>query len=71
MRQWRLFFTKTPLLAIYGAHFAMNWTSYMIMHWLPTYLHTQFGANETALSLAAAPYVVNSICAVGMNLISL
>jgi MFS family permease len=65
LRQWQQFFTKTPLLAIYAAHFAMNWMSYTIMHWLPTYLRAVFGADPTDLSLAAAPYVANSVCAVG------
>ena len=66
VKHWRSFFTITPLLAIYVAHFCMNWTSYVIMHWLPTYLHTTLNANTTDLSLACLPYILNSLCSIGM-----
>ncbi|KRZ21642.1 Exosome component 10 [Trichinella pseudospiralis] len=35
---WRVFFCSPQLLCVYVAHFCMNWTSYVIMHWLPVYL---------------------------------
>ncbi|KRY10330.1 Exosome component 10 [Trichinella patagoniensis] len=38
MKSWRIFFCSSQLLCVYVAHFCMNWTSYIIMHWLPVYL---------------------------------
>ncbi|KAH8034640.1 hypothetical protein HPB51_000101 [Rhipicephalus microplus] len=35
---WLELISHWPLWAIYIAHFAMNWSSYTIMQWLPTYL---------------------------------
>lgn len=51
------------LWAIYVAHFAMNWSSYLIMQWLPTYLSRELAASAGDLSLTAVPYVCNSLCA--------
>lgn len=65
MRLWRKFFTQKPLLAVYLAHFSMNWTAYIVMHWLPTYLSHEFKAKATDLSFAAAPYVLNSLMSIG------
>lgn len=53
-----------PLWAIYTAHFAMNWTTYIIMHWLPTYLVHSLGADPQSMSLTALPYLVNSVSGV-------
>lgn len=59
--RWPDFIFSKPLWAIYCAHFAMNWSSYIIMQWLPTYLARNLGGNAHSLSLTAVPYVVNSI----------
>ncbi|CAH2007498.1 unnamed protein product [Acanthoscelides obtectus] len=59
--RWADFIFSKPLWAIYTAHFAMNWSSYIIMQWLPTYLSRYLGANAHSLSLTAVPYIVNSI----------
>lgn len=56
-----------PLWAIYIAHFAMNWSSYIIMQWLPTYLSRSLGANAKSISLTAVPYVVNSLVGIGKH----
>lgn len=64
-RQWRIFFASSALLSIYFAHFCMNWTSYVVMQWLPTYLHTTLHANPLDLSLACLPYVFNSLVSIG------
>ena len=64
--RWQRFVTLWPLWAIYVAHFAMNWTNYIIMQWLPTYLVTNLGANKESISLTAVPYVINSLVGVGM-----
>ncbi|XP_050428588.1 sialin-like isoform X2 [Adelges cooleyi] len=53
------FFVHWPLWAIYIAHFSMNWSNYIIMHWLPTYLY-YLGANPISMSLTAIPYIFNS-----------
>lgn len=54
-----------PLWAIYLAHFAMNWSNYIIMQWLPTYLGRVLSAPHSSLSITALPYVVSSICGIG------
>lgn len=66
-REWRIFFASRPLCSIYVAHFCMNWTAYVVMHWLPTYLHTTMKANPTDLSLACLPYILNSLCSIGVG----
>ncbi|XP_039286184.1 sodium-dependent phosphate transport protein 1, chloroplastic-like [Nilaparvata lugens] len=50
-----------PLWAVYVAHFAMNWSNYIIMQWLPTYLARSLDANQHSISLTAVPYIVNSL----------
>lgn len=62
---WTMFFKLWPLWSIYIAHFSMNWSSYIIMQWLPTYLSRNLGANKESLSLTALPYVMNSLIGVG------
>ncbi|XP_026285662.1 uncharacterized protein LOC113211496 [Frankliniella occidentalis] len=59
--QWCEFVSHWPLWALYIAHFAMNWSNYIIMQWLPTYLARNLGANKESISLTAVPYVVNSL----------
>lgn len=57
---WKKFFIYWPLWAIYIAHFTMNWSNYIIMHWLPTYL-CYLGADSQSISLTAVPYIFNSV----------
>ncbi|XP_050536360.1 uncharacterized protein LOC126902798 [Daktulosphaira vitifoliae] len=57
---WKKFFIHWPLWAIYIAHFSMNWSNYIIMHWFPTYLK-YLGANSFSMSLTAIPYIFNSV----------
>ncbi|KAK8756761.1 hypothetical protein V5799_000529 [Amblyomma americanum] len=59
---WLDLVSHWPLWSIYIAHFAMNWSSYTIMQWLPTYLARALSARPGHLSLAALPYVCNSLC---------
>lgn len=59
--RWSRFFTLWPLWSIYIAHFSMNWNSYIVMHWLPTYLVSTLGANKESISFTALPYIVNSV----------
>lgn len=62
--RWTEFICHWPLWAIYIAHFAMNWSNYIIMQWLPTYLARHLGANREDISLTAVPYVLNSLVGV-------
>lgn len=66
--RWTQFISHWPLWAIYIAHFAMNWSNYIIMQWLPTYLARNLGANKESISLTAVPYIVNSMLGVGQSL---
>lgn len=59
--RWVDYFTHSSLWSIYIAHFSMNWTSYLITVWLPTYLSKNFNVSSSALSLAAVPYIMNSL----------
>lgn len=61
---WSRFFRHWSFWAIYAAHFSMNWTNYIIMQWLPTYLVTTLGANRESISLTAVPYLVNSFAGI-------
>ena len=46
----------------------MNWSSYIVMVWLPSYLTKAFDADPTNLSFTAFPYVMNCLSGVGMSL---
>ncbi|XP_043261963.1 sodium-dependent phosphate transport protein 1, chloroplastic-like [Colletes gigas] len=59
--RWTEFISHWPLWALYIAHFAMNWSNYIIMQWLPTYLARNLSANKESISLTALPYIVNSL----------
>jgi MFS family permease len=62
--RWIEFISHWPLWAIYIAHFAMNWSSYIVMVWLPSYLTKTFDADPTNLSFTAFPYVMNCLSGV-------
>lgn len=65
--RWLRFLSHWPLWAIYIAHFAMNWSNYIIMQWLPYYLSRYLGADEKSLSLTALPYILNAIAGIGKH----
>lgn len=67
--RWTEFIAHWPLWALYIAHFAMNWSNYIIMQWLPTYLARNLSANKESISLTALPYIVNSLIGIGRYLI--
>ncbi|CAL8098308.1 unnamed protein product [Calicophoron daubneyi] len=58
---WYAFLIHWPLWAIYIAHFSMNWSSYIVMQWLPTYLARYLGAGKNEIMFTALPYLSNSI----------
>ncbi|CAF4126568.1 unnamed protein product [Rotaria socialis] len=62
--RWIEFISHWPLWAIYIAHFSMNWSSYIVMVWLPSYLTKTFDADPTNLSFTAFPYVMNCLLGV-------
>ncbi|XP_071952682.1 uncharacterized protein [Antedon mediterranea] len=62
--RWTSYISHRALWAIYMAHFAMNWSNYVIMTWLPTYLQRELGADPKDISLTALPYVMNSFIGV-------
>ncbi|CAL4060140.1 unnamed protein product, partial [Meganyctiphanes norvegica] len=59
---WVEWVTHWAFWSIYIAHFAMNWSNYIIMQWLPTYLSRTLNANKESMSLTAVPYIVSSLC---------
>ncbi|XP_070562533.1 uncharacterized protein [Ptychodera flava] len=61
---WTAYISHKPLWAIYAAHFAMNWSNYIILSWLPTYLSRRLGANKHDISFTALPYIMNSLVGV-------
>jgi len=70
-RHWLQFVTFWPLWAIYIAHFAMNWSNYIIMQWFPYYLSKYLGADSKSLSMTAVPYIMNSVAGIGKLLVRL
>lgn len=60
-KSWIDFLKYPQLWSIYLAHFAMSWTSNLILVWLPYYLSKHLGVKSTALSLTAVPFVINSL----------
>lgn len=62
--QWGEFLRHWPLWSIYIAHFSMNWSNYIIMQWLPTYLTRSLKAERGHIMLTAVPYIVNSLVGV-------
>lgn len=47
----------------------MNWSNYIIMQWLPTYLTRTLGGKKESLSFTAIPYVVNSVVGISKLII--
>ncbi|GFS13599.1 sodium-dependent phosphate transport protein 1, chloroplastic [Elysia marginata] len=62
--RWLEFVIHWPLWSIYIAHFSMNWSNYIIMQWLPTYLSSSLQANQANMMFTAVPYVMNSLISV-------
>lgn len=62
---WRDFISGWGLWSIYIAHFSMNWSNYVILQWLPTYITTYLSAGKHHLMLTCLPYIMNSLVSVG------
>jgi len=63
--RWAEFISHWSLWSIYIAHFSMNWSNYMIMQWLPTYMARNLGANKQDMMFTAVPHIMNSVFGVG------
>ncbi|PAA58323.1 hypothetical protein BOX15_Mlig007974g1, partial [Macrostomum lignano] len=68
--RWTEFISHWPLWAIYIAHFTMNWSNYIIMNWLPTYLSKTLGADKNQIMFTAVPYILNSFVGIGAGYFS-
>eukprot|EP00929_Paragymnodinium_shiwhaense_P089104 TRINITY_DN4933_c0_g1_i5.p1 TRINITY_DN4933_c0_g1~~TRINITY_DN4933_c0_g1_i5.p1 ORF type:complete len:412 (-),score=29.53 TRINITY_DN4933_c0_g1_i5:571-1806(-) len=44
-----------PFYGVMSGHFAHSWMSYVVMAWLPTYLHLELGASGGSLALSCMP----------------
>ena len=64
-KRWIDFLKYPQLWSIYLAHFAMSWTTNLILVWLPYYLSKRLGVKTTALSLTAVPFIINSLFSIG------
>lgn len=62
--QWLELLRHWPLWALYAAHFSMNWSNYIVMLWLPTYLHFKLHATKLEIMSTAMPYLMNSLISV-------
>lgn len=62
--RWIEFISHWPLWSIYIAHFSMNWSNYIIMQWLPTYLARNLSAETHDIMFTAVPYLMNSLVGV-------
>ncbi|XP_072023745.1 sialin-like isoform X2 [Amphiura filiformis] len=62
--RWTSYLSHRSLWAIYVAHFAMNFSNYIVLSWLPTYLQRHLGANALDVSFTAMPYIMNSLIGV-------
>ena len=65
--RWTEFISHWPLWSIYVAHFCMNWSNYIIMQWLPTYMARNLGANTHDIMFTAIPYLLNSLIGVSKS----
>jgi MFS transporter, ACS family, solute carrier family 17 (sodium-dependent inorganic phosphate cotransporter), other len=51
---WRLFLRQPPVWALVAAHFAHNWTLYMLVSWLPSYFRESHGLGIASSGLFSA-----------------
>ncbi len=59
---WGKFFSNTSVWAIIVAHFCNNWTLFLILSWLPTFLKGAYGLDlSTVGTLAILPHICTFI----------
>jgi MFS transporter, ACS family, solute carrier family 17 (sodium-dependent inorganic phosphate cotransporter), other len=51
---WRLFLRQSSVWALVAAHFAHNWTLYMLVSWLPSYFRDSHGLGIASSGLYSA-----------------
>jgi ACS family sodium-dependent inorganic phosphate cotransporter len=55
---WRMMFAKRPVWALIINHFCVNWSSYMLLAWLPSYFRDVQGVSITGAGIySAAPWL--------------
>jgi len=55
---WLKLLTKVPFLAIFSAHFSMNYSWYLLLSWIPTYIQKELHIDlKSNAFLAALPYI--------------
>ena len=65
--RWTEFVSHWPLWSIYIAHFSMNWSNYIVMQWLPTYMSVTLNAGKHQIMFTAVPYIMNSLVGAGKD----
>lgn len=51
---WRALFSKRPVWALLINHFCVNWNTYFLVAWLPSYFHDVQGQSVAGAGLASA-----------------
>ena len=52
------FLSNVAVLAVTAAHMCHNWGWWLLMSWLPTFMHAKFGLEKSSLSIIFLPYFV-------------
>jgi ACS family sodium-dependent inorganic phosphate cotransporter len=59
---WKQLFTKSAIVALVVNHFCVNWSSYMLMSWLPSYFRNVHNVSITAAGVySAAPWLTSFV----------
>jgi ACS family sodium-dependent inorganic phosphate cotransporter len=59
---WKKLVTQSAIVALVVNHFCVNWSSYMLMSWLPSYFRDAHGVSITAAGVySAAPWLTSFV----------
>jgi len=59
---WKELLTNMPVLAVMVAHFCNNWSLYVLLSWLPTFVNKGLGVDYESVGLfAMAPHIASFI----------
>lgn len=50
-----------PFYGIAAGHFAHNWTHFVVLAWLPTYLSKELGISGDSLAISCLPYLATAL----------
>lgn len=60
---WRALLTNMPVWAIIVAHFCNNWSLYVLLAWLPTFVNKGLGVDYASIGIyAMMPHIASFIC---------